>query len=206
MYRPSAYAVDDVSVLHSVMRERSFATIAAIAQQAVRFAYAPVLVDVQPEPLGSLRFHLARANPLSAIAGMELRLSFLPADAYVSPDWYETPGFVPTWNYIAVEAAGRARRLDHDELRRMVVELSSAAEERLRPKVPWTPQRMPEERVTALLDAIRGFSVQLDSLEGKFKLSQDKKPADVASVIAGLERRGDPSSIAVAHAMKATLP
>ena len=60
--------------------------------------------------------------------------------------------------------------------------------------------------ITTLLNAIRGFSVTLESLEGKFKLSQDKKPADVAGVIAGLKARGDPASLAVAQAMKQFAP
>jgi transcriptional regulator len=42
----------------------------------------------------------------------------------------------------------------------------------------------------------------LDTLEGKFKLSQDKSAADLAGAIKGLEARGDPSSLAVAAAMR----
>jgi len=206
MYRPAAYAVDDVAVLHSVVQSRRFATIAAASPQGVRLAYAPVVLDPLPEPLGTLRFHLARSNPLSDCDDVEWRLSFLAADAYVSPDWYETPGFVPTWNYIAVEAAGQARRLDRDALYQSLVELAFAAEENLRPKKPWTIEKLAAKKVDALLNAICGFSLQLESLEGKFKLSQDKKRADIAGVIAGLDSRGDAASLAVARAMKATLP
>jgi transcriptional regulator len=53
-----------------------------------------------------------------------------------------------------------------------------------------------------LLNGISGFMVSLDTLEGKFKLSQDKKSEDIAGVIAGLEGRGDPASRAVAAAMR----
>ena len=44
--------------------------------------------------------------------------------------------------------------------------------------------------------------MRLDRLEGKFKLSQDKKPADIAGVIAALDERGDAASLAVAHGMR----
>lgn len=202
MYRPPAYAIDDVKVLHHVMRERVFATIAAIVGGRVQLAYAPVAVDTNPPPLGSVRFHLARGNPLAELDGEELRLSFLAADAYVSPDWYETRGFVPTWNYIAVEAGGSARRLDEAALRNLLSDLSASAENRLRPKPPWTADKVSHERIARLLSGIRGFAVPIESLEGKFKLSQDKAPGDIAGVIAGLDRRGDPASRAVARAME----
>lgn len=203
MYRPSAYAIDDVAALHAVMREHSFATVVAIVQGRTQFSYTPVVVDSFPPPRGALRFHLARGNPLAELNGEDIRFSFLGPNAYVSPDWYESRAFVPTWNYIAVEAAGTARRLNGDELRELLVDLSAEREGRLRPKPPWTIDKIPEERIAMLLEGIRGFAVTLDTLEGKFKLSQDKKSEDIAGVIAGLESLNDPASRAVASAMRA---
>jgi transcriptional regulator len=203
MYRPAAYAVDDPSLLHGVMRERSFGTLAAMLHGELHFAYAPMVLDAEPSPFGSMRFHLARANPMAELDGVEVHFSFVAADAYVSPDWYKNKGFVPTWNYIAVEGTGRARPLDESELRTLLVDLSAAAETKLLPKQPWTIDKIAEERVARLLNGIRGFSVTLERLEGKFKLSQDKKPADVAAVIAALVGRGDVASLAVARAMTA---
>lgn len=203
MYRPAAYAVDDPTLLHNVMRQRTFATVAAVLQNEVHFAYAPLIVDTNPLPLGGVRFHLARANPMAEIDGKSVHLSFLATDAYVSPDWYVTGAFVPTWNYVAVEAKGRARRMDGDELRKLLVDLSAAAEETLLPKQPWRIDKLPEERLIALSNGIRGFSIVLDRLEGKFKLSQDKQVDDIAGVITALQARGDAQSLAVARAMRA---
>lgn len=202
MYRPAAYAIDDVSVLHAFARQRVFAIVAAIVAGRVQFAYAPVIVDTEPPPFGTARFHLARSNPLAELPDQEMRVLFLGPDAYVSPDWYEGKGFVPTWNYIAVEGSGRARTLDKNELRRLLIELSSAHEELLHPKAPWTLGEISETRLTALMETICGFAIALHTLEGKFKLSQDKSPADVAGVISGLENRADAASLAVARAMK----
>jgi transcriptional regulator len=202
MYRPPAYAIDDIATLHTAIRTRVFATVAAIVDGAVRFAYAPVVLDAEAGTCGGVRFHFARGNPLAELDGADVRLSFLGPDAYISPDWYVSHAMVPTWNYIAVEGEGIARRLDDGALRQLLVDLSAAAEDRLRPKTPWAIDKVPEERVTMLLKAIRGFAVSLDKLEGKFKLSQDKNEADLAGAIAGLEARGDPASVAVAAAMR----
>jgi transcriptional regulator len=202
MYRPRVYAVDDVPTLHASVRARRFATIAAVASGTVQFAYAPVALDTEPLPYGRLRFHLARANPLAGIDGASVAFSFLGPDAYISPDWYETQALVPTWNYVAIEARGRARALEQDELRVLLADLSAMEEARLAPKPPWTLGKVPEERIAMLLGAIRGFEVTLESLEGKFKLSQDKSRSDLVGAITGLEARGDPASLAVAASMR----
>jgi transcriptional regulator len=201
MYRPGPYVQDDVGVLHEIIRERSFCLIAAVMAGEAQFAYAPVVIDPDG-PRGRVRFHLARANPLARLDGAPVRLSFLGPDAYISPDWYATEGLVPTWNYIAVEGTGTAQRLDKTALRELLVDLSAAAEGRLRPKKPWTIDKVPEARMATLLNAIEGFSVALDTLEGKFKLSQDKKAEDFDRVVRALEASANAGSQAVAASMR----
>jgi transcriptional regulator len=201
MYRPGPYVRDDVKVLHDIIRERSFCLVAAVVDGEAQFAYAPVVVDPDG-PRGRVRFHLARANPLAKLDGAKVRLSFLGPDTYVSPDWYKTEGLVPTWNYIAVEGAGIAQQLDKAALRQLLVDLSAVHEERLRPKKPWTIDKVPEAKMDALLNAIVGFSLSFETLEGKFKLSQDKKPEDFDGVVDALQTSRDAGAQAVAAAMK----
>jgi transcriptional regulator len=203
MYRPSAFAIDDVQVLHEVVRARVFATVAAIRDDAVQFAYAPVLADAGNGPRGGIRFHLARSNPLAKIEnGARVSIGVMGPDAYVSPDRYRVLVTVPTWNYITVEGEGTVLRQSGAELRKLVVDLSAQEEAKLAPKKPWLIDKVPAERVEALLNDIVGFSLSFERLQGKFKLSQDKKPEDFDGVISGLEARGDPASLAVAKAMR----
>lgn len=203
MYRPSAFAVDDVSVLHDVIRKWVFATIAAARDGAVVFAYAPVVLDPGAGPHGGIRFHLAIGNPLAKLEdGARVSISVMAQDAYVSPDWYREIVTVPTWNYIAVEGEGTVRRTSREELRKLVIDLSAQEEEKLLPKAPWLIDKVPPQRVEALLNGIVGFSLPFERLQGKFKLSQDKSAEDIAGVIAGLEARGDAASVAVAKSMK----
>lgn len=201
MYRPRAFAVDDAGVLRAFIGERAFATVALAIEGRIHFAYTPVVLD--GEGRGRLRFHLAKANPVCVAAGGQvLQFSFLGDDAYISPDWYASKGRVPTWNYIAVEAAGVARELSHDELRQLLVDLSADQETRLLPKEPWLIGKVEPAKLALLLDAIEGFEVMLDSLEGKFKLSQNVGAADMAGVIDALEERGDEAGKQIASAMR----
>jgi transcriptional regulator len=203
MYRPRAFVVDDIDVLHGVIRKRVFATLAAIIDGEIQFAYAPVILEPGDGALGGIRYHLAIGNPLAKLAdGTPVRVGFLAADAYVSPDWYKTVVTVPTWNYVAVEGEGVVRRSSREELRQLVIDLSAQEEEKLQPKPVWKLEKVPEAKTAALLNGIVGFSLSFSKLEGKFKLSQDKQPEDVANVIAELEARGDAASVAVAGAMK----
>jgi transcriptional regulator len=203
MYRPSAFAVDNVQTLHDVVRARVFATVAAIRDGAVRFAYAPLIVDADNGPRGGVRFHLARGNPLAGMEdGARIFIGVMGPDAYISPDWYRSVVTVPTWNYVAVEGEGAVKRQSREELRKLVVDLSAQEEAKLAPKKPWLIDKVPAERVEALLNGIVGFSLSFERLQGKFKLSQDKKPEDFDGAIAGLEARGDPASVTVAKAMR----
>jgi transcriptional regulator len=201
MYNPQAFAITDRTILHELIIGHSFAVIASAMEGVVRFAYAPTLFlpDVRH---GRVQFHLARANPLARIEdGTNLTLSFLGPHAYISPNWYKSAGQVPTWNYVAVEGVGRARRLDAQELTSQLAALAAQNEAQLSSK-PWTLGKLPEDRRNMLLSAISGFEVELSSLGGKLKLSQNRTPEDVAGAIAGLEARGDPASLAIAAVMK----
>ena len=203
MYRPRAFVEDDVAVLRDFIRKRAFATVALAIEGRIHFAYTPVVLD--DGGFGRVRFHLAKGNPACAAAdGATLNFSFLGDDAYVSPDWYDTPGRVPTWNYTAVEASGTARKLARDELRQLLVDISADQEMRLLPKEPWRIEKIDPAKLAGLLEAIDGFEVVLDSLEGKFKLSQNVGEADKNGAIVGLEGRTDARSLAIARAMKST--
>lgn len=202
MYRPSAFAVDDVAVLHDVIRKRVFATFAAVVNGEVAFAYAPVVLDAGSGE-GAIRFHLAAGNPLAALKdGARVLASFMTSDAYISPDWYAQPVTVPTWNYVAVEGEGAVRRLSREELRQQIVDMSAQEEAKLLPKPPWQVDKVAAQRLEALLNGIVGFSLPFKSLLGKFKLSQNKSKEDFDGTIAGLEARGDAVSLAVAREMR----
>jgi transcriptional regulator len=206
MYRPSAFAVDDISVLHDIIRKRVFATLATSIDGAITFAYTPVVLDANDGAYGSIRFHLAFGNPVVKLEdGARVSMSLIALDAYVSPDWYRKIVTVPTWNYIALEGEGALRRMSREQLRELVVDLSAQEEAKLLPKVPWLIDKVPAQRVEVLLNGIAGFSLPLDRLQGKFKLSQDKSREDIEGVIAGLETRGDTASGAVAKAMRSAV-
>jgi transcriptional regulator len=206
MYNPPHFMVSDTGWMHDFIARNAFATLAAVIDGAVHFAYAPLLLERTPVPLGTVYFHLARNNPVAALGdGALVKIGIMGSHAYVSPDWYETPDQVPTWNYMAVEGAGRVQRLDEAESIAHLTKLSAEQESHLAPKPQWSPARLQPTRLKQLLLGIVWFRLPLDTLEGKAKLSQNRSRADIAGVIAALGERGDGACSAIASAMQ-TLP
>jgi transcriptional regulator len=203
MYNPPLHAIPDIAWMHDFIRRNVFATFAAIIDGAVHFAYVPVVLDKDPSPLGAVDFHVARSNPMAALAdGSVVKFSIMGAHTYVSPDWYETPDLVPTWNYMAVEGSGHVQRVDEANSVAYLTCLSAEQEAALAPKAPWSPARLPPEKLKRLLPGIVPFHLRLESLEGKAKLSQNRSQTDIAGVIAALRQRGGEADAAVASAMQ----
>jgi transcriptional regulator len=147
-------------------------------------------------PHGTLRAHLARANPhWQAMAeAEECLVVFQGPQGYVTPGWYaskrEHGWVVPTWNYATVHARGRPRVIeDADWLRRQVADLTTLRET---PRAaPWAVDDAPAPFVAAQLRAIIGIEIPITRIEGKWKMSQNRPEADRAGVVAGMRADGE---------------
>ena len=203
MYVPRRFSRDDIAVAHDLIRSNVFATL--ITEISGRFdaTHVPVILDAERGELGSLRFHLARANPTSkALADdREVLMVFVGPHTYISPDWYTDENLVPTWNYAVVHAYGQPRTMDDAELRRQIDDLS-ASRETLLPKSPWTTDKMPPELVDKMCKAIVGFDLPITELQDKWKFNQNCGAGDRAGVIAALEELRGESNLAVAATMR----
>src|ERR1700691_3076112 len=111
MYIPKHFVVDDPAWIRSFMEKNAFATLVTVLQGELFATHLPILYAPNPAPLGTLRAHMARANPHWQSFGDVQQLAiFTGPHAYVSPTWYETTApAVPTWNYTAVHVYGKAK-------------------------------------------------------------------------------------------------
>jgi transcriptional regulator len=187
MHPQPAFRETDEAALLAHLARHPFVTLAAAPQGRLRVAHAPLVVRRLDSGL-ALDFHLSRGNALAAVIadGFRAVAVSLAADAYISPDWYESADQVPTWNYVSVEAEGPVAALDEAGLVTLLDDLSAQEEARLAPKPPWTRAKMSPGRFEAMTPAIIGARMTVDRLEGTTKLSQNKGEADRAGVIAAL--------------------
>lgn len=178
---------EDRDAMLAFVADVSFAHIFAATPDGPRVAHAPVVVTRE----GHLRFHLARSNGLARhLDGLTALASIAGPEAYISPDWYGTDDQVPTWNYMAVEAEGRVRRLGETELVALLDDLSANHEARLLPKKPWTRAKMTPGRFDGMLKAIEAYELEIEALRGTAKMGQNKSAAEMTGAAAGLEVAG----------------
>jgi transcriptional regulator len=200
MYIPTSHAETDPAKLHEFMRRNSFATLVTRNETDMVAGHLPFLFDAEAGRMGMLVGHMARANPQWRDVRGEAMVLFTGPHVYISPAWYEADGTVPTWNYTAVHAYGTFHIIEDRETLLDVLRRTVAAYESPRPD-PWAfDEKAPH--VDRMIPGIVGFRIEINRLEGKWKLSQNHPEERRRRVIKALEDQPDDDSRAVAAMMK----
>ena len=206
MYNPTSFQIKEREAIYALMRENSFATlITTDAEGAPCANHLPFLLDADAGEAGTLRAHMARANPQwrHFQEGRYVLVIFQGPHAYISPSWYETQPAVPTWNYAAVHAYGVPRLLDAPELKTLLyamVALNEGAGEE-----EWQFEMGPDY-VDQMMRGIVGFEIPITRLQGKLKMSQNRSEADRRQVVEALQSSERASDHEVANQMRSMLP
>ncbi len=190
MYLPAHFEQTDRAALHALMREHPLATLVTPGPAGPEADHLPLELDPDAGPWGTLRGHVARANPLwRQAAGQSVLVVFNGPQAYVSPSWYPskaaTHQVVPTWNYTVVQARGVLHAVEDAAWLHALVSRLTGHHEAPRAQ-PWAVGAAPPAYVQALLPAIVGIEIPLTGLVGKWKLSQNRSAADHQGVVQGL--------------------
>lgn len=207
MYRPSAFAEDDVDVIVDMIDRASLAHLVVNGPDGFESSPLPILADVR-EGVVQLRGHLARPNPLWRMAPGDALVIVPLSDAYISPSWYPSKAVngkvVPTWNYEVVHAHGKLVAHDDVEwLERLVRDLTQR-HERANAE-PWAVDDAPTDFLAAMLRGIVGVEIAVERLEAKRKLSQNRPIEDQRGAVAGLDAVAAPRSADLAEAMRQQL-
>jgi transcriptional regulator len=200
MYIPRHNQLDDRAALLAYMRAYSFAALATSGAGGLTATHLPFVIEEDGGRI-TLLAHMARANPQwrDFAAGTEALVIFMQPHAYVSPRLYDSRQNVPTWNYVAVHAYGRPvlieERAAKIELQRKLIRqhdtgyLEQMAE-------------LPESYLDARLAAIVSFSLAATRIDARYKLSQDKNPAERERIARELEASGDSVAAETARLMR----
>lgn len=158
-------------------RARAFGILAVNGDAGPLMAHVPFLID---EDAAYLHLHLVRSNPIARAlkSPLQARIAVSGADGYVSPDWYEVPDQVPTWNYVAVHLTGTLELCAQDEMRALLDRQSKHFEDQLAPKKPWETSKMTPDVLDRMMRQIMPCRMQIAEVDGTWKLNQNK-PDDV---------------------------
>lgn len=201
MYVPSHFEETRGEVLRPLMQAHPLATLVVPGGAELAVSHIPLLFDPAQGPHGSLRGHVARANPLWRQLGGPVGCVaiFQGPQAYVTPSWYqgkhEHGKVVPTWNYAVVHAAGTLTPLhasdDKERVLKMLIDAHDAPY-----RARW--DELDAEWREKMKSGIVAFAIDVARLDVKFKVSQNRSAADRAGVLGALEQ-GDASARALAE-------
>jgi transcriptional regulator len=196
MYLPEHHHETRIDIQRALIASHPLGLLVTAGTNGLLANPLPFLLDAGASRFGTLRAHMARANPQwrELSETQECLIVFQGAQTYVTPSWYATKRqsgkVVPTWNYIAVHAWGRPKAIhDAEWLKRQICALT-AKMERGRAE-PWAVTDAPADFIDAQIRGIVGVEIEVQRMEGKWKVSQNRSEADREGVIRGLRGEGN---------------
>jgi transcriptional regulator len=208
LYLPVHFNETRPEVMQALMRAHPLCTLVTQCESELVANHVPVQTLAEPKPLGCIRGHIARANPLwrDYRADTQALAIFQGPQVYISPSFYpskaETGEVVPTWNYAVVHASGTLRFIQNAGWLRDFVAGLTATHEAPR-AVPWKIDDAPAPYVDKMLSLIVGFEFSIATLSGKWKVSQNRSQADQQGVIRNLQNADDADSHDIAAKLAA---
>lgn len=204
MYLPSHFKEERPEILRRLIAEHPLGALVTLGPEGIEANHIPFLHDPDPAPHGTLRGHVARANPVwrDHAKDVEALVIFQGPQTYVTPSWYprkrQTGKVVPTWNYLVVHAYGPLRAIEDGAWLRGFVERLTNRFESARSE-PWQVTDAPPDFIETQLKAIVGIEIPVTRLLGKWKASQNQPPADREGVVRGLRAADRPDAAEIAE-------
>jgi transcriptional regulator len=204
MYLPAHFREERLDVLRTLMERHPLAALVTMGAEGLTANHIPLVFDPAPAPYGTLRGHLARANPQwkDHRPEVETLAIFQGPQTYISPNWYPTKQqdarVVPTWNYAVVHVWGNLTTYSEPERLRDFLDGLTARHERGQP-IPWKPADAPPAYIEGLLKAIVGIELTISRMEGKWKVSQNQPAENRHGAAEALQTQSDDDSAAMAR-------
>ena len=199
MYYPKVFKIEDEAELFGFIEQWSFADLITTNDGELFVNHVPFVFDRSQKKLYG---HLAVNNPQLAFLEKadDLTVVFKGANTYISPSWYISQDMVPTWNFEAVHVSGKARLVDDTGLITILEKLTEKYEEPFENR--WKMDKVSKSKLEIMLKMIVGFEIEIISINGKSKLSQNRSREDQLGVIAGLRNQNNSMSLSVADKME----
>ncbi len=182
MYIPKHYAASSDQTCIDYIAKNPFGLLACNGIDTPNLTHLPFLINEHGTEIIS---HMAKANPhLKDVSTQKCTVIFSGPDAYIGTQHYDNQQNVPTWNYISIHAHGTLSVVeDMDEN----IALMEAFIQKVDPSFYPQWKGLNENYKMGMLSAITPFTIKIEELEGKFKLSQNKTEDEQRRIIAHLE-------------------
>lgn len=200
MYKLSYFTENNNDAVIAFMKENSFAAITAFGEQYPVATQVPLFVDINHEGKILLSGHIMRKTDHHKAfeKNDHVLVLFTGPHTYVSASWYSNPQSASTWNYMTVHAKGKIKLLDEAATYEAIKNITDKYEGK---ETAAAFHKMSDEYISAMLKAIVAFSIEVESIENVFKLSQNKDEQNKKQIIEALQQRPDDNSKMIAAEM-----
>ena len=199
MYIPRINSWNDDREIPDFMQRFSFATMVSARNGIPIATHLPFLVSKVEDSI-ILYSHFARANDHWQALGEQTSLViFSEPHAYISPSHYEKELNVPTWNYLAVHAYGKATLItDTDKLMELLENTINNFEASYGKQ--WSS--LPDQYRMNMIKGIVGFSMVVTELQAKKKISQNRSEGEKEKIVQSLAKSEDTNAQLIAEYMR----
>jgi transcriptional regulator len=207
MYLPLAFHEKDPDILWGIVKDHPLGLLISQGEDEIIANLMPFEINREGEE-ATLCAHMAKANAQwRNLHGQNVLVVFQGANAYVSPQWYESKRehgrVVPTWNYAVVQVRGHVRVIEDSAwLLKQVTKVTNHHEQTVTPGKAWHVTDAPEDYIQSQLKGIVGMEIDVTSITGKLKASQNRPAQDRAGVVDGLNQMGGEDSLAMADLVR----
>ncbi len=195
MHIPKIFEQKGIDELQEMMLAHPFATLVTLGLEGVRADHIPLYLEKLTDENAVLKGHIGKGNPLwkEVSDNSEALAIFHGPENYISPNYYPSKQLdgkvVPTWNYIAVHVKGNISFI-HDQEWKIDMLNALTKQHEKNQAVPWSVADAPSDYTNKLLGGIVGLEVEVVSIKGQWKVSQNKYENDKQGVIKGLSEIG----------------
>lgn len=184
------------------MKRFSFATIISAKDNLPVATHLPFLIRLKDETI-VLTSHFAKANEQwKDIENNTVLVIFSEPHAYISPKHYDKELNVPTWNYLSVHAYGAGKIITSTDEVMEILE-GTIDNYELAYRQQWN--HLPEDYKLKMANGIVAFEVEVTSVHGKKKLSQNKTENEQSKIINALSKSEDTNEQLIAEYMSINL-
>lgn len=203
MYKLKYFTEEDNEKVISFMKENSFATITSMDEKYPVATHVPLDIKQIDGVLFFIGHIMKNSDHHKAFLKNENVLAiFSGPHCHVSASWYPNPVQASTWNYMSVHAKGKIRFGDEAQTKKIVEGLTNKYE---KPDSPAAFSKLSNEYVDRLVKAIIAFTIEVETLDNVFKLSQNHDEETRQSIIEHLRKNGSDNEKAIAEEMEQRL-
>jgi len=209
MFIPRTFKQDNIEDLLQLMAQYPFATLITLSETGIDATHLPMFVVKEADKY-HLKAHIAKANPLwkSVKNGSDVLVTFHGPNCYISPNHYptkkQTGKAVPTWNYVVVQVKGTISFIHDSEWIYNAIETLTNIHESAQLQ-PWSISDAPDEYIQKMIPAIVGIEIEVTSITGQWKLSQNQPQVNQYGVVEGLSQSTDSNIVNIASMINKNL-